>query len=267
MDGESARWVGSMPEVYERCLVTPFFRPFALELARRAARGHPRRVLELAAGTGAVTRELVAACPDADVTATDLNPAMVELAAGRVPGPTWQVADAVRLPFPDAAFDVVVCGFGVMFLPDRPAAYAEVARVLVPGGRFLFTTWDRLATHDFARALVVALRRVFPDDVPAFLEAVPHGYHDTGQVTADVRAGGLDLVAVATLTLEGRADDARQVAVGLCTGSPLRAELERRGDLDDVVERVGTEMTEVLGTGPVVGAMTAHLVEAERPES
>ncbi|MFC5142715.1 class I SAM-dependent methyltransferase [Actinomycetospora rhizophila] len=264
METDNARWVGSMPEVYERCLVAPFFRPFARELAARVARGRPVRVLELAAGTGAVTRELVAACPDAEITATDLNPAMVELAASRVPGPTWEVADAMALPFPDAAVDHVVCGFGVMFLPDRPAAYAEVARVLAPGGRFLFTTWDTLAAHGFGQPLAQALDEVFPGDVPAFLEAVPHGYHDTEQVAADVRAGGLDVVDVTTLVLEGRADDARQVAVGLCTGSPLRADLTRRGDLDATVERVAGAMTRMLGDGPITAAMSAHLIEAER---
>jgi SAM-dependent methyltransferase len=267
MDAEQARWVGSMPEVYERCLVGPVFRPFARELARRAARESPRRVLELAAGTGAVTRELVARCPDAAITATDLNPAMVELSSSRVPGPTWRVADAMRLPFPDAAFDRVVCGFGVMFLPDRVAAYAEIARVLTPGGRFHFTTWDVLATHGFAHPLGLALERVLGDDAPTFVTAVPHGYHDTKKVTADVRAGGLDVVGVATMTVESRAEDARGIAVGFGTGTPLRAELERRGDLNDIVERVATTMTELLGTGPVTATMTAHLIEAERPVS
>lgn len=267
MEPDSARWIGSMPEVYERCLVTPVFAPFATELARRTARGDPRRVLELAAGTGAVTTELVAACPHAEITATDLNPAMVERAAPRVPGATWEVADAARLPFPDAAFDRVVCGFGVMFLPDRPAAYAEVARVLEPGGRFLFTTWDTLATHGFAHPLGLALEQVFPREVPAFLEAVPHGYTDTEEVAGGVRAGGLDVVAVATVTLEGHADDARQIAAGFCTGSPLRADLARCGDLDGTVERVGTAMTELLGPGPITASMTAHVVEAERPVS
>ncbi|MDD7938401.1 methyltransferase domain-containing protein [Actinomycetospora lutea] len=265
MDGEDARWVGSMPEVYERCLVGPFFTPFARELAARVARGDPHRILELAAGTGAVTRELLATCPDAEITATDLNPAMVELSTSRVPGPTWQVADAVALPFPDASFDRVVCGFGVMFVPDKKAAFTEAARVLAPGGRLLFTTWDALASHGFGHPLGLALEQVFAGDVPAFLEAVPHGYHDTEQVGADVRAGGLEVVDVATLTLEGRAEDARQVAVGLCTGSPLRAELERRGDLDGTVERVAVAMTRLLGDGPVTAAMSAHLVEAERP--
>ncbi|MEJ2864092.1 class I SAM-dependent methyltransferase [Actinomycetospora flava] len=267
MNTDSARWVGSMPEVYERCLVGPVFAPFATELARRAARGGPRDVLELAAGTGAVTAELVASCPDAAITATDLNPAMVERAAPRVPGAAWQVADAGRLPFPDAAFDRVVCGFGVMFLPDRRAAYAEVARVLRPGGRFLFTTWDTLATHGFAHPLGLALGQVFPGDVPAFLEAVPHGYTDTDRIADDVRAGGLDVVTVATVTLEGHADDARQIAAGFCTGSPLRADLERRGHLDGTVERVATAMTGMLGPGPVTASMTAHVVEAERPVS
>ena len=267
MDTDDVRWVGSMPEVYERCLAGPVFRPFARELALRAARDAPPRVLELAAGTGAVTAELVATCPDAEITATDLNPAMVELSSSRVRGPAWQVADAARLPFPDAAFDRVVCGFGVMFLPDRPAAYAEVARVLAPGGRFLFTTWDVVATHGFGYPLVLALEQVFPGESLPFVTTVPHGYADTAQVVADVRAGGLAEVAVATVTLEGRADDARQIAEGFCRGTPVRAEIAARADLDATADRVAAVLTEMLGPGPVTAAMTAHLVEAERPAS
>jgi SAM-dependent methyltransferase len=265
MSDDDVRWVGSMPEVYERCLVPPVFLPFARELARRAAGLGPARVLELAAGTGVVTRELLAARPEVEVTATDLNEAMVTLAAQRVPGATWQVADAARLPFPDAAFDLVVCGFGVMFLPDRPAAYAEVARVLTPGGRFLFTTWHTLTAHGFERPLTRALEQLFPGDAPTFLEAIPHGYANTARVADDLRAGGLDVVAIDTITLEGRADGAEQIAVGYGTGSPMRAELARHGDLDDTVTRITAALTELVGLGPITASMTAHVVEATRP--
>ncbi|GLZ49706.1 SAM-dependent methyltransferase [Actinomycetospora sp. NBRC 106375] len=258
---ESTRWVGSMPEVYERCLVPAVFRPFARELASRATGD---RVLEIAAGTGVVTAELLAALPSVDLTATDLNPAMVELGASRVPGASWQAADAAELPFADASFDLVVCGFGVMFLPDRPAAYAEIARVLARSGCFLFTTWDTLSTHGFADALARALGQVFPGDVPAFLTAVPHGYTDPERITADLRAGGFGGVDIDTVTLSGRAEEPAQIAVGFGTGSPLRAELARRGDLDDVVARVAAAMTADLGDGPVTASMTAHVVEAAR---
>src|SRR4051794_8068268 len=110
-----------MPEAYEKRLVPTVFGPFAVDLAARVAARAPARVLELAAGTGALTRELARAVPQAEVTATDLNDAMVDFGRARVPGATWRQADAMRLPFDDGSFDVVACQFGVMFLPDKPA--------------------------------------------------------------------------------------------------------------------------------------------------
>jgi SAM-dependent methyltransferase len=92
-----------------------------------------------------------------------------------VPLATWRQADALRLPFADQQFDLVVCQFGVMFFPDRPAAFREMRRVLAPAGRLLFSTWGAIETHGFAAALMAGLGQVFPDDPPAFLVAVPHG--------------------------------------------------------------------------------------------
>jgi ubiquinone/menaquinone biosynthesis C-methylase UbiE len=132
-DEKNRLWVGSMPEAYDRWLAPAMFHPFAVDLARRAARLIPRRVLEIAAGTGVLTRELITAIPSAAVTATDLNAAMVEFGSRRAPEAAWQQADALRLPFGDRQFDLVVCQFGVMFFPDKPAAFREVQRVLMPG--------------------------------------------------------------------------------------------------------------------------------------
>jgi SAM-dependent methyltransferase len=255
-----------MPQIYDQYLGPAVFHPFAVDLARRAARLRPGRVVEIAAGTGVVTAELLAAAPDARVTATDLNPAMVELGGRRVPGAAWQPADASSLPFPDAAFDLVVCQFGVMFFPDRRAAYAEFARVLVPSGHVLFNTWDTIDTHGFARVLVDALERAFPGDVPSFLSDVPHGYADPDVVAGDLRAAGCEVDSVETVTLEGRAASAADVAIGFCTGTPLRTEIEARGDLAVTTRSVCSEMTARLGEGPVSAPMTAHVVQARPRE-
>jgi ubiquinone/menaquinone biosynthesis C-methylase UbiE len=147
------RWSESMPAAYEQYLVPVVFRPFAEDLTAKAAALHPRRILELAAGTGVLTSNLLATAPSAEVTATDLNEAMVVFGSARAPGAVWRQADAQRLPFPDGVFDLVVCQFGVMFFPDRVAAFTEVRRVLAPGGRFLFNTWGPLGTHAFEVAL------------------------------------------------------------------------------------------------------------------
>src|SRR5438552_2702839 len=151
-----------MPEAYERWLVPTVFRPFAVDLARRVAARASRRILELAAGTGVLTRELLATITDAEVTATDLNQPMIDLGRRHTPGAEWRQADAMHLPFQPEEYDVVVCQFGVMFFPDRPATFAESRRVLSPDGRLLFNVWGDLETHDFQAALVAALAVAFP---------------------------------------------------------------------------------------------------------
>jgi SAM-dependent methyltransferase len=251
-----------MPEVYDRHLGAAVFRPFARDLARRAALLGPSRVLEIAAGTGVLTAELLAASPGAQVTATDLNPAMVEAGAQRVPQARWQPADASDLPFPDGAFDLVVCQFGVMFLPDKPRAYREFARVLAPGGHVLVNTWDRIETHGFDRVVVEALERVFPGDVPPFLAKVPHGYADPEIVRGHLQEAGYQVDLVETVMLEGHAASAADVATGFCTGTPLRGEILARSDLDATTSTMRTEMTALLGDGPVSARMSAHVVLA-----
>ncbi|MEV8623806.1 class I SAM-dependent methyltransferase [Streptomyces sp. NPDC051079] len=248
-----------MPVAYERYLVPVLFRPFAEDLAARAAALRPLRVLEVAAGTGALTAGLLASVPSARVTATDLNEAMVAFGAARVPGAVWRRADAQRLPFPDGGFDLVVCQFGVMFFPDRVAAFGEVRRVLAPGGRFLFNTWGPIASHGFDDAVQAGLERAFPLDPPLFLPSVPHGYADPSVVADDLAAAGFALEEEWELTLEGRAASAADVAIGFLTGSPVRAAVEERGGGPDEHAVVVEETTARLGRGPVTAPMTAYV--------
>jgi SAM-dependent methyltransferase len=258
-------WVESMPEVYDRCLGPALFAPFAAHLAVIATALAPRRVLELAAGTGIVTAELVRALPEAHVTATDLNPAMIAWAADRVSGVTWVQADAQHLDFPEDSFDLVVCQFGVMFFPDKPAAFAEAARVLAPGATMLFVVWDVVETSDFPAALVRSLAAVVPDDPPSFIVRVPHGYADPDQIRADVRAGGLEPERVDRVVLHGASPSAQVLTEGFCTGTPLRFALEERGGLEVLMQELTREMTERLGNGPVAGEMAAFVVSARKP--
>lgn len=252
-----------MPAAYERYLVPVVFRPFADDLAARAAALRPRRVLELAAGTGVLTARLLDAVPSAEVTATDLNEAMVSLGSTRAPGAEWRQADAQRLPFPDGGFDLLVCQFGVMFFPDRVAAFAEVRRVLGPGGRFLFNTWGPFETHGFEVALQAGLERAFPVDPPRFFQRVPHGYADPATVAADLTAAGFTVEAEQELTLQGRAPSTADLATGYLTGTPVRAAVEdRTDDTAAVRSTVVEEMTARLGPGPVTAPMTAYVFRA-----
>jgi SAM-dependent methyltransferase len=251
-----------MPDAYERFLAPTVFQPFAVQLAGQVADRHPSRVLELAAGTGVLTREILAVLPGTEVTATDLNPAMVEFGRQRAPGARWCQADAMSLPFATGEFDLIACQFGVMFLPDKPAAFAEARRMLKPDGVLVFNVWATVEAHDFEAAVVAALATAVPDDPPTFLVSIPHGYADVDVVVADLAAGGLRCSGVETITLEGHAASVADLVVGYCTGTPLRAGIETRGALAPTMAVVQREMEARLGTGPVTGRMTAHIVEA-----
>ncbi len=253
-----------MPEAYDRWLGPAVFQPFAADLARRVAdrRPRPRRVLELAAGTGIVTRELLAAVDGAEITATDLNDAMVQYGSGLAPGAQWRQADALNLPFDDGQFDAVVCQFGVMFFPDKVAAYAEARRVLASGGTFLFNTWGTVEEHDFAAALTAGLEQAFPNDPPTFITAIPHGYSDVDTVLAELQDGGFTSVHAETITRVGRAASAGDVATGFCTGTPLRPAIEARGDLPATTAIVTDAMEARLGAGEVSSRMVAHVFAA-----
>jgi SAM-dependent methyltransferase len=259
-------WVDSMSQSYEQLLVPTVFGPFAGPVAERVLASSPSRVLEVAAGTGVLTRALVAQGGDVEVTATDLNDAMVGFGSTIVPGARWQQADATDLPFPDEAFDVVACQFGAMFFPNRGTAFSEAVRVLRPGGAIVLTVWDTLASHDFETAVVEGLQRALPQDPPTFLADVPHGCADPVPLLGDLRAAGFADATSRRLVVTGHAPRAADLARGYCTGTPLRAALQARGaDLDAVADQVTAALSERLGPDPVSGTMAAHILEARRP--
>lgn len=260
--GPDASWVDSMPEVYDRALGPALFQPFAEHLAPLVAAVAPRQVLELAAGSGIATASLVRALPDADITATDLNPSMVEWARARVPGATWRQADAQQLDFPDGSFDVVLCQFGAMFFPDKVTAFAEAARVLRPGGTLLLAVWDELPTNTFDAAMVASLQSVLGEEAPDFLGRVPHGYADAAVIRADLQAAGLRDLSVDRVVLQGKAASAALLAEGFCLGTPLRFPLERLGDLAALSHRLAEELEARLGAGPLTGEIAALVVSA-----
>ncbi len=268
-------FTGGLPAAYEQHLVPLFFEPYADDLVERARARHPSAVLELAAGTGVVTRRLAAALPAAStLVATDLNDGMIEvgraLGSARpdgAPPVDWQVADAQDLPFPDASFDLVLCQFGVMFFPDRVASYVEAARVLRPGGTYLLSAWGPVEVNAVAEAVDEAYRQVLPDAEPNVITQVAHGYHDTDRVRRDLEAGGLVVEAVETVTFDGAAPSAGAAALTIPRGSPLRAQLEPYGPQvrADVEARATELLTERFGDGPFRAPMSALVATASRP--
>lgn len=263
-------FAGSIPQLYEGYLVPLIFEPYAADLAARVSLRQPSRVLEIAAGTGVVTRHLADALPaSTSIVATDLNQPMLDQASamGTSRPVEWRQADAMRLPYPDSSFDVVVCQFGVMFFPDKADAFLEARRVLGPGGLFIFNVWDRIDQNEFADTVTQGLAGFFPHDPPRFLARVPHGYHDASAIVADLARGGFNRPPeFATLAVRSRASSPDVPAVAYCQGTPLRNEIEARGP-SRLVEATGIATAAIahrFGNGTVDGKIQAHVVSIER---
>ena len=263
-------FAGAIPEIYDRFLVPILFEPYAADMVRAIVSLEPGDVLETAAGTGVLTRALAAQLPaSCQIVATDLNQPMLDLGATRLPQSarvTARQADALNLPFAGAAFDVVVCQFGAMFFPDKVRAYAEASRVLRPGGRFLFSVWDRISDNEFADVLTRALADLLGPGAPDFLARTPHGYHDAAAIERELRAAGFASVETDTVEHPGRAASALNVAMGFCQGTPIRNEIDARfpGRLDEATRFAAGALARRFGNGAIEGRMQAHVFTAIR---
>ena len=262
-------FAGSIPKLYETHLVPLIFEPYAADLKERISSRNVARVLEVAAGTGVVTRALASVLDTrVSIVATDLNQAMLDQAAamGTTRPVEWRQADAMALPFRNGEFDAVVCQFGVMFFPDKSKAFSEARRVLKPGGVFLFNVWSRISENEFADTVTAALESVFPKDPPRFLARTPHGYHDRSTIERDLAGGGFTRSPhITTVAARSRANSPRMPAVAYCQGTPLRNEIEARdatrlGEATDAAEKA---IARRFGPAAVDGKLQAHVVTVE----
>jgi SAM-dependent methyltransferase len=261
---------GSLPTVYQKYLVPLIFQQYADDLVPRLVASSPTRVLEIAAGTGVVTRAMASALPESvAIVATDRNQPMIDQAAaiGTTRPVEWQQADALQLPFEDESFDAVVCQFGIMFFGDKAKAFSEARRVLEPAGVYLFNTWDRIEENEIADAVTTALASVFPDDPPRFMARTPHGYSDTEVIKRDLAAGGFVAPAqISTVAARSRAESARDAAIAYCLGTPLRNEIEARdaSRIDEATAAAAEAIGRRFGPGAVDGKIQAHVLTAQK---
>jgi ubiquinone/menaquinone biosynthesis C-methylase UbiE len=262
-------FAGSVPQIYDEQLVPLLFAPYAADLAGRLAARRPKRVLEIACGTGVVTRAMAATlAPDVEIVATDLNDAMLvrarSIAMSRLV--EWRRADAMQLPLDDARFDAVVCQFGAMFFPNKAKAFAEARRVLAPGGVFLFNVWDRIEENEIADVVTDALAERFPADPPRFLPRTPYGWFDASAIVNDVVAGGFTAPKLETIAERSKAASAEAAAIAFVQGTPLRDEIVKLDPeaLVDATRIAASAIALRFGAGPIDAKMQAHVVTAMR---
>lgn len=269
MSDDPSAYVGSIPEQYDRNLGPLLFADYAVDISRRAAACGPRRVLEIAAGTGIVSRELRNLLPDGvELTVTDLNPPMLEIARTKFRPEElvrFQPADAAALPFADNSFDVLVCQFGVMFFPDKDKSYREAVRALVPGGCYFFSVWDSHRYNSFGRIVHEVVGRLFPADPPQFM-TVPFGYRFEQIKDSLIDAGFADINAE-VIRLQKRDADLISLARGQVYGSPLIDHIQQRGgfEAEQFVAALVQAYRREFGSDPATLPLQAILFSARKP--
>ena len=261
-----ANFSGSIPEYYDSCMGPAIFEPFADDLVRRLAVQPPGDVLEIACGTGIVTQRLRKRLdPGVRLVASDLSKAMLDFARRKLHEPAgveWREADACKLPFADGEFGAVVCAFGVMFVPDRQAAFREARRVLKDGGTFLFNVWDRVEELPHAGANAAAIESFFPGE-PEMILTIPYDMYDPGLLRGLLAGAALEEVRIEKKRLPGGGVSARTLATGQVRGTPRSAMIEKRGvSLDAVIDKATEELARIGGADPYRSHAQAVVVEA-----
>jgi ubiquinone/menaquinone biosynthesis C-methylase UbiE len=247
----SYRLLGSAAELYERYLVPAVALPWALGLIERAAPQSGERVLDIACGTGIVSRLIAAQMTSGRVVGLDINPAMLAVAR-TVPRHglpiEWHEASVLKMPFDDASFDLCVCQNGLQFFPDRPNALREIARVLRPGGRIAFSVYTAIERMPVALALADAFDRHLGIGASANKRS-EHGLTDADELyrLAD-RAGFHGIkIEIATQTVEFESVkkyaqiqlEATPMAAMVATMTPEQREAVAAAIADDLIAATG----------------------------
>ncbi|SDY65227.1 class I SAM-dependent methyltransferase [Nitrosomonas sp. Nm33] len=262
-----AGYVDEVVIPYDRDLGPVLFDHYGADTARRIAEQSPHDVLEIAAGTGIVTRHLRnLLTKDAHLTAIDISDSMMDLARTKfLPDEriTFRNADATSLPFGDEVFDAVVCQFGIMFF-DQETAFREAYRVLRRRGRYLFRVWDSEQYNPFASLSFEVLKQFFPSDTPRFLFD-PVSCHQIDPIKEKLIHIGFDPIVISVQRHKYDIFDVSAFARALVY-SPVIFEIRDRGGVDpeEIVEVLAEAFKKEYGSNPMRYPMQAILFETEK---
>ncbi|HEX6320336.1 MAG TPA: methyltransferase domain-containing protein [Burkholderiales bacterium] len=261
----AANFAGSVPEYYDSIMGPAQFEPFGADLVRRLPATLRGDVLEIACGTGLVTRLLRERLDGSTgLVATDISKAMLDYGRAKVPGAIeWAEADACKLPYPDERFAAVVCAFGIMFVPDKPRALEEARRVLRQGGMLLFNVWDGLENNVHGRVAARVMEARFPDDPAMKLGAMPYLHNDRVTLREMLRSSRFHARKMEEVRIACSAPSARLFATGQLRGTPRGRLLEQRGvPLDELIGEMAAELAKEGGAEPFRYTPQALVIEA-----
>ena len=267
MKDEHTKFSGSIPAAYDRYLGPILFQPYAEDLATRLPANKTGSVLELACGTGILTRVLRTHLPSkVKLIATDLNEPMFRQAAhkfGKNERVRWLEADACDLPFDDRKFDAVVCQFGIMFVPDKALAAREAYRVLRRNGLFLFNVWDAMRHNKLGELANRTIASYFEKDPPTFYQ-IPFSYHNRADIRWILKRAGFREIKTEVIAKVGKANRAEDVAKGLVEGNPVAVTIAKRDPslLPIITNSVTAAITRRFGKRDIHAPMRAIVVRA-----
>ncbi len=269
MPDNNAAFVGAIPENYDRYLGPVLFEPYANDLVARLQVADEGSVLELACGTGIVTRRLrERLAARVKIVATDLNEAMLSYAKQKFESSErieWKQAAATELPFADQSFDAVVCQFGLMFFPDKEQAAREAFRVLKPESVFLFNVWDAIEENDLPHIAHTIISKFFDDNPPNFYQ-IPFSFHDLGTIESLLSQAGFRNIECSIVSMTAEAASAQEVTRGLVHGNPVIAAIRERDEsrVPEIENAVAQAVTAQCGDAPVRARMRAVVCSAVR---
>ncbi len=256
----------TIPGVYERYLGPYLYEPYAVYVTNRI-KGKPQHILEIGAGTGRLTRNIAEKIGlEAKLTAIDINPAMIEIARQKVNAVNvdFLEADAQALPFPDNSFDVVVCQFGFMFLPDKQKGFNEAWRVLKPGGQFLFTTWDKAENNITLHISQQTILQFLKATPPPFFGRAYSSMNNPEELQSFTKVAGFENGSIEKVSLQGLSASAMDAAIGFVEGNAIIHEILKVGPelLQTIESSIVVKIHEQVSKDPVRSELNAWLGEA-----
>ena len=269
MPTENVAFVGSIPENYDRYLGPVLFEPYAKDLAERIRVPAVGSLLEVACGTGIVTRRLRDRLPPSvKIVATDLNEAMMTFATQKFRSDEnieWKPADALDLPFGDGSFDAVVCQFGLMFFPDKQRGVSEAYRVLKPDGQYTFSVWDAIERIDLAKATETVIKQFFPENPPDFYD-IPFSFHEQDKLQSVLMTAGFREITIDVVPFPCVSASARDAAHGLIHGNPVINAINERdpSKAPEIEAALAEKIAAQFGNAPVNAHMQAIVCSAIR---
>ena len=261
---KTTAFAGNVPANYERYLGPFLFEPYALDLVSRLQDKKYPDILEIACGTGRVTKHLAKSVKHDTLTATDLNPDMIAIAKEMTGDQhiKWIAADAMELPFDDGSFDLVVMQFGIMFFPDKEEALKEAYRVLKTGGKLIYNTWNKAETNEAIHEGRLVIESYFGQNPPIFYN-VPFSMHDDRELTTITRRAAFKSITTTLVKKEGVSPSAADLAKGIVDGNPIYLTIVERDPslINTIKEHIQKVLTAKFGANTIKSPMQAWVVE------